>query len=87
MAANGDNHIDIVSTPEGEFVVNGSDSEGTAPRPWVGIQFECCGVYARVYRAPEAKFYESRCPRCGLPVKLRVGPDGVSTRFFRAGPA
>jgi len=55
-------------------------------RPWVGIHFECCGVYARVYREPDASCYVGYCPRCQRRVTLRVGPDGVSARFFRASP-
>lgn len=59
-------------------------SEGLAPRPFVGIQFDCCGVYARVYRQSDAREYVGRCPKCLAVVRLRVGRDGVSTRFFRA---
>jgi len=53
-------------------------------RPWVGIHFDCCGVYARVYRDGAATIYEGRCPRCLRKVKLRVGPGGTDSRFFRA---
>ena len=54
------------------------------PRPWVGIRFECCGAYARVYRNPEATAYVGRCPRCLQTVTLRVGPGGTDQRFFVA---
>jgi hypothetical protein len=54
------------------------------PRPWVSILFECCNVYARVYRRPDQMFYRGRCPRCLRVVQLRVGPDGIPARFFRA---
>jgi len=53
-------------------------------RPYVGIHFECCRVYARVYRQPGQSEYVGRCPKCLARVRLRVGRDGVSTRFFRA---
>ena len=53
-------------------------------RPYIGILFECCGVYARVYRRPERMTYEGRCPKCLCPVRVRVGKDGVTTRIFRA---
>lgn len=53
-------------------------------RPWVGIRFDCCGAYTRVYRSPDGRFYQGRCPRCLKPVKLRVGPGGTSSRFFVA---
>ncbi|MGD8452626.1 MAG: hypothetical protein PVJ57_12475 [Phycisphaerae bacterium] len=55
-----------------------------APRPYIGVLFECCGVYARIYRRPEQKYYWGRCPKCLRTVHVRVGRDGVSTRQFRA---
>lgn len=53
-------------------------------RPWVGIRFDCCGAYARVYRNAEGTAYHGRCPRCLQTVRLRVGPGGTSSRFFVA---
>jgi hypothetical protein len=60
--------------------------EVTAPanRPYIGILFECCGVYARVYRRREENRYHGRCPKCLATVEVHVGPDGVTTRLFRA---
>ncbi len=55
-----------------------------AGRPWVGIRFECCGVYTRVYRNPEGDAYLGYCPKCLKKVRLAVGPGGVSSRFFKA---
>lgn len=54
------------------------------PRPYVGILFECCGVYVRVYRRPDQKFYRGRCPKCLRAVRLRIGREGTDARFFRA---
>ncbi len=76
--------LDILSTPDGEFTVDPSAEQGVAMRRWIGILFECCGVYARVYRRPEERKYDGRCPQCGRRVIVRVGPDGVSGRLFRA---
>ena len=59
------------------------DGKGS-PRPYIGIHFECCGVYARVYRRHDQTTYAGRCPRCLRPVRVRVGPDGTNTRLFRA---
>jgi len=50
----------------------------------VGIFFECCRVYVRVYRRPEQKQYLARCPRCLRVARLRVSPDGTDARFFHA---
>lgn len=60
-----------------------SNAPGTA-RPFIGVYFECCGVYARIYRRPDQKEYVGRCPRCLRQVQARVGPDGVNARIFRA---
>ena len=56
----------------------------TARRPWIGVRFECCDVYARVYRNEEATAYIGRCPRCLREVRVRVGPGGTPARLFRA---
>ncbi len=65
--------------------VMGSDTQRKLRgRPWVGIRFDCCGVYSRVYRNAEGTAYRGRCPRCLRAVRLRVGPDGIDARFFAA---
>ncbi len=55
-------------------------------RPWIGIHFECCDVYQRVYRKPEDDHYLGFCPKCGRRIRLRVAADGVDAKFFRATP-
>ena len=80
-----DGKIDVVSSPH----VGKSDNQKTGPssnRPWVGIHFECCDVYARIYRGADSPAYIGRCPQCGLPITIRVRPDGVNSRILRARP-
>lgn len=62
------------------------DDPGAASgaRPYIGVEFACCGVYTRVYRRPEQTRYDCRCPRCLRMVTVHVGPQGTSNRFFRA---
>lgn len=66
---------------------DGDDAEsspGQTKRPWIGIRFDCCGAYTRVYRNAEGNAYEGQCPRCGKKVRLRVGDGGTDARFFVA---
>ncbi len=71
--------LDLSSQPE-------ADAAGGAggARPWIGINFDCCGVYARIYRNREGTLYSGRCPKCLAKVEVQVGPGGTSQRLFRA---
>lgn len=82
MANEPDYILDIrgLATP----VSNGSDEATRAKRRWLGVQFECCGVYARIYRNKQETAYQGFCPRCGRPARVRIGSGGTNTRFFRA---
>jgi len=53
-------------------------------RPFVGVLFECCRVYGRVYRNMQKTAYEGHCPRCRLAIRFSIGPHGTKSRFFRA---
>lgn len=76
-------HFTRIDLLVGDAVEAGEGADhGRSRRPWVGILFECCGVYARVCRQPEMDWYRGRCPRCLRTVTLRVGPGGTAARFF-----
>ncbi len=53
---------------------------------FLGIVFECCRAYGRIYRGPDGGAYEGRCPRCGRKVRVPIAPGGTKRRFFAAYP-
>ena len=54
-------------------------------KKFLGILFECCNVYSRIYLNKEETFYYGRCPRCLREVKIKVQKEnGTTERFFRA---
>jgi hypothetical protein len=60
-------------------------SSGKESRPFLGVRFVCCSVYSRVYRNLQRTAYEGFCPRCGKPIRVRIGEGGTGNRFFDAG--
>lgn len=55
-------------------------------RRFLGIMFECCHAYGRIYKNQSATAYEGACPRCRRRVRVRIGPEGSKRRFLTARP-
>jgi len=55
-------------------------------RPYIGVTFKCCNVYARIYLNRDKTKFEGRCPRCG---RYKITADvvehgGSEEKFFVA---
>lgn len=60
-----------------------ADETSSVKRPFLGIWFECCHVYGRLYKNKTGTAYIGRCPKCLRPVSVRVGEGGTNQRFFK----
>ncbi len=53
-------------------------------KSYLGIMFECCNVYARIYKNKAGTHYVGHCPKCMKSIKIKIGSSGSGDRFFRA---
>ena len=53
-------------------------------KPFIGIKFDCCNVYNRIFVNKGKTAYEGRCQKCLQKISVKIRKDGVSTRFFSA---
>jgi len=53
-------------------------------RKFIGVKYNCCNIYVRIYANKEGTAYEGRCPKCFRPVKFKIGEGGTDHRFFEA---
>lgn len=79
--------MDLYDEPVSQSPDRGAPPSGRSlqARPFIGIRFDCCRVYARVYREQGATHYRGACPRCGCHVSARIAENGTAARFFVAG--
>ena len=71
-------HLDLSS---GEEPRRSTEAEAGK---FLGVHFECCDVYSRVYPNRDATAYVGHCPKCAKRVQFLIGAGGTSDRFFRA---
>ena len=77
--------LDIVSAPQPQVPPEETPpEEKTERRKFIGVKFNCCGIYVRIYMNKDGTAYTGRCPKCFRPVKFKVGEGGTNHRFFEA---
>ncbi|HOZ48020.1 MAG TPA: hypothetical protein PLO37_24145 [Candidatus Hydrogenedentes bacterium] len=53
-------------------------------RPYIGVLFKCCNVYARVHLNKDGTAYAGFCPKCAKKLTIPVAPGGSPSRFWTA---
>lgn len=51
---------------------------------FLGVRFDNCHAYGRLYLNDAGDAYVGRCPRCGTPYHVWVGEGGTDSRMFLA---
>lgn len=74
--------IDLESSPFPDD--DGNEHEPRHPKPFIGVHFACCAVYARAYLNDAATAYHASCPRCARKVTFQIGAGGSDARFYTA---
>ncbi len=60
------------------------EENGPKGKPFVGINFQCCKVYARIYLNAAGTAFVGWCPKCAKKAEVKVSPGGSKTPFFTA---
>ena len=63
-------------------IMNKSAERDTA-RPFVGIIYDCCDTYGRLYLNRTSTAFEGHCPRCYRKVTVAAAENGSEDRFLR----
>jgi len=53
-------------------------------RPFIGMHFKCCHVYARLYLNQAGTAFVGWCPKCARKAEIKVAPGGSKDRFYQA---
>lgn len=73
--------LDVTSDPEPDQPKGESSRQ---VRPFLGIKFACCSIYARIYQNKDGTHYVGNCPKCAKQVRVKIGHGGSNSRFFTA---
>ncbi len=75
---------DMADLSENQVHETGISAEKSYGRPYISVFFQCCHVYHRIYINRMKTAYEGYCPRCIRSVRVKIGKNGTSSRFFTA---
>ena len=75
-------HLDLSSDPGSTAPEQSASVSGNGAKNYLGVRFDCCHVYARIYVNRERTAYQGHCPRCARAVTIRIGAEGTDARFF-----
>ena len=73
-------HLDLTSDSAAD-----ATSQPAGPRPFLGLNFTCCRVYARIFLTQDGSAFAGHCPRCGGSIRIEINSEGQTGRFFSAG--
>ena len=62
------------------------EDNNTTERKFIGVWFECCHTYGRLYKNKEGTLYRGRCPKCLRSVNVPINAESeraTNRRFFR----
>ena len=77
--------FDASSEPNSRSGDNTKRDGSGQKRRFLGVRFDCCRTYGRVYINHQQTAFVGHCPRCGKQVHFKISPDGVDAQFFSAG--
>lgn len=73
--------LDLTSDPDSD---GPKRPAARVTRPFLGVQFACCGIYSRIYQNKTGTQYVGNCPKCAKQVRFTIGSGGSDNRFFTA---
>lgn len=64
--------------------MNSKNNKKRKKKDFLGIHFQCCNIYSRIYKNDNGTAYEGACPSCRKLVYIPIGKEGTTSRFFVA---
>ncbi|MBA2116600.1 hypothetical protein [Bremerella alba] len=75
--------LDVTNEPESGQPRQNAE-QGRKSRPFLGVKFDCCSIYSRIYQNKDGTHYIGNCPKCAKQIRIRIGQGGSGNRFFTA---